>query len=256
MKADTINSVDRALEILITIYENGREMGISELSEQLGIYKSTVFRTLKTLEDRGFLRQNPVTKGYWFGMKLYAIGLTIGEKMHLQDIIAPHSSRLFKECKEIVNASVLEDTGGDFHKSIIVYKETGDGRILSTNQPLGSSSFCYCSAVGKCLLAFTRDIDLSIYKRESMESFTKNTLVDRDQFFQELEQVRSQGYALDKEEREIGLTCIGAPILDREGNAVAAISLSGPTARMADENMDMRIHKLLQTAKDISNEFR
>lgn len=256
MKSDIINSVDRALEILLTIYENNREMGISELSEQLGIYKSTVFRTLKTLEERGFVRQNPATKNYWFGMRIYAIGLSIREKMHLQDVIAPYTKKLYEQCHEIVNVSILENPSGDFHHSIIIHKEISDKNILFVNQPLGSSTPCYCSSVGKCLLAFTKDLDFSIYKTKPMEQYNERTIGSYDALMKSLDEVRSKGYALDDEEREAGLTCIGAPIIGRDGNAVAAISMSGPTSRMNDGHMQDKIDMVMETAREISKEFR
>ena len=256
MKSDIIGSVDRALEILLALYDNGREMGISELSEQLNVYKSTVFRTLKTLEERDFIRQNPDTKNYWFGMKLYAIGLTVGEKMHLKDIIAPHTQRLYDECQEIVNASVLETIPGEFHQSIVIHKEVGSRHILYSNQPLGSSSPCYCSSVGKCLLAFTKGVNFDVYRIKPMKKFSEKTIVDPAVFLKTIEDVRKNGYALDDEERESGLTCIGAPVLDRDGNAIAAISMSGPTSRLQDGHLDEKIEKVVKTAQAISKEFR
>ena len=256
MKSDIINSVDRALEILLTIYENNREMGISELSEQLGIYKSTVFRTLKTMEERGFVRQNPTTKNYWFGTRIYAIGLSIREKMHLQDVIAPYTRRLYEQCHEIVNVSILENSIGDFHQSIIIHKEFGDKNLLFVNQPLGSSTPCYCSSVGKCLLAYTKGLDFSIYKTKPMERFNERTINSYESLMESLEDVKRKGYALDDEEREIGLTCIGAPIIGRDGSAVAAISVSGPASRMNDGHIDEKIEMVVKTAWEISKEFR
>lgn len=256
MKSDIINSVDRALEILLTFYESNREMGISELSEQLGIYKSTVFRTLKTMEEKGFVRQNPVTKNYWFGMRLYAIGLSIREKMHLQDVIAPYTHKLYEQCHEIVNVSILENSAGNFHHSIIIHKEISDKNLLFVNQPLGSSSPCYCSSVGKCLLAFTKDLDFSIYKIKPMEQYNERTINSYESLMESLEEVRRNGYALDDEEREVGLTCIGAPIIGRNGSAVAAISMSGPTSRMNDGHIEEKIQLVVNTAKEISKEFR
>ena len=256
MKSDIINSVDRALEILLTLYENNREMGISELSEQLGIYKSTVFRTLKTMEEKGFVRQNPATKTYWFGMRLYAIGLSIREKMHLQDVIAPYTHKLYEQCHEIVNVSILENSAGNFHHSIIIHKEISDKNLLFVNQPLGSSSPCYCSSVGKCLLAFTKDLDFSIYKITPMEPYHERTINSYESLMESLEEVRRNGYALDDEEREVGLTCIGAPIIGRNGSAVAAISMSGPTSRMNDGHIEEKIQLVVNIAKEISKEFR
>lgn len=255
-REDIINSVDRSLELLLLLYDNQRAMGISEISEQMGIYKSTVFRTLKTLENRGFVTQNHENKTYWLGMKLYVLGMLVAEKMHIRDVVAPFTKELFDCFNEVVNVSVLEVADHDFHRCIIVQKEHDAGQILVASQPLGSSNLCYCSAVGKCLLAFTRGLDLSIYTTKPMQNFTDRTIINGQDFLKELEKVKEDGYALDQEERERGLTCIGAPIFGRDGNAIAAISISGPTSRIYENGLEQRVRKVQEIAQNISNAFR
>ena len=255
MRDDIITSVDRALEILLALYNSGEEMGISEISDALHIYKSIVFWTLKTLEKRGFVRQNPENGKYWIGIKLYAISALAREKMSLKNIVAPYARKLFDECKESVNVSVLEVVPGDFHRSLIIYKEYSRQNILMVNQPLGSSNLCYCSSVGKCLLAFSRDVDLSIYEKKAMYRFTDNTLVDPKELLEQIERVRIEGYALDREEMEEGLACIGVPIRNREGYALAAISISGPTPRILNGGLESKIERVRATARDIEKLF-
>ena len=144
---------------------------------------------------------------------------------------------------------------GDVYRSVIILKEESPSQVLTVNPPVGSSSECHCSSVGKCLLAFGSKIDLSVYENVSLTAHTAHTITSADVLRAELAKIRSDGYAVDREELEMGLTCIGAPILDRSGVALAAISLSGPTSRMLAGDLDERVEAVRRIAREISNNF-
>ena len=103
-----INSVDRAMDILLYIYNTGNEVSITNISQALGIYKSTVYRTLVTLENKGFVEQNPDNGRYALGMRLYTMGLSIGDKLGLQKLVKPYTHQLHEEFREAVNVSIIE----------------------------------------------------------------------------------------------------------------------------------------------------
>lgn len=252
--SETIVSVDRALDLLILLYKNGEGMGVSEIGRKLDLYKSTVHRTLSTLENKGFVYQNKENNKYWLGLKIYAMGLLIGEKLSLNDIIKPYAKRLFEEFHEVVNVSIL-DKFKEGYKSVIILKESENKKVLSVNPDVGSSSDAHSSSVGKCLLAFTNDVDIEKFSNVPMKKHTDNTIVNYDELVEELNNIREKGYSIDNEEQEIGLFCIGAPILDKSGNAIAAISISGPTARMKDNQIDKKISRLVEVAHEISLEI-
>lgn len=250
---EIINSIDRALDIIILLYHERREMGISEIAKELGLYKSTVHRTLITLENKGFIKQNPDNGKYWFGIKLYAIGMLVGDKISFKEIIKPYAKELYDEFREVVNVSILEKSSMDYPRSIIIHKEQGLNQVLTVNPPVGSSSQCHCSAVGKCLLAYSPKKVYEKYIGKSLTKFTRNTIDNWDDLLAELEQVKKQGYAVDNDELEIGLTCIGAPILDKNNEVIAAISLSGPTTRMREGDFEYKIKKVMEIANKISS---
>lgn len=255
MASDTIQSVDRALEILIYLYNEGRETSITQIAKDLDVYKSTVFRTLATMEARGFVKKNPETEKYWLGTRLFSLGKSVENKMGLREIIGPYATELYEAYHEVVNVSVLERNQGDIYKSMIIYKAESPNQMLTVNPPVGSSSECHCSGIGKCLLAFTRDVDLSVYEKNPLNTYTIHTINTVEGLRTELAHIREQGYAIDREELEIGLTCIGAPVLDRSGNAVAAISLSGPSSRILSGNLEERIKAVCDIARKISSNF-
>lgn len=253
--SDVIQSVDRALELMLYLAEEGKETSITKIASDLNVYKSTVYRTLVTLEQRGFVTKNNETEKYWLGRRLYTLGKRVESKLGLQAIIRPYSKKLYDAYHEVVNVSVLEQCLDGSYRSVIVLKEESENQILTVNPQVGSMNECHCSSVGKCLLAFGENIDLSVYDRIPMRVYTQYTIADSKSLKSVLEQVRQQGFAVDHEELEIGLTCIGAPILDRRGVAVAAISLSGPTSRMNSGDFEERIRAVQSIAREISANF-
>lgn len=254
--SEIILSVDRALDILILLYNHGIEMGVSEIGRELDLHKSTVHRTLATLENKGFVHQNKENDRYWLGTKVYAMGLLVGEKLSLVDIIRPYAKKLFDEYQEVVNVSILDKDSKDSYKTIIILKEVDTSKVLSVNPNIGSSSDAHASSVGKCLLAFSKDIDLNRMATMPLKKYTENTFDNWDELQKELRKVKENRYAIDDEEQEVGLYCIGAPIIDRTGNAIAAISMSGPAVRMKKGDINEKITKLVEIANDISLAIR
>jgi len=253
--SDIIQSVDRALEVMIYLYHEGKETSITKIAADLGVYKSTVYRTLVTLENRGFVRKNPETERYWLGNRLFVMGKGVENRMGLQEIVRPYAKKLYDAYCEVVNVSILERNPDDVYRSVIILKEESDRQVLTVNPPVGSSSECYCSSVGKCLLAYGAYIDLGVYETHPMRPHTYHTITTVAALRSELAKVRDRGYAMDHEELEYCLTCIGAPILNQKGEAVAAISLSGTTSRMLSGDIEERVEAVKRIAREISSNF-
>lgn len=251
MMNTNIASVERALDILLLLYGEEKEMGVSEIASKLGVYKSTVHRTLVTLQSKHFVQKNEVTDKYWLGASLYTIGMMVAHTYSLADIVAPEADALYLNVKDIVNVSVLHADTINGYKSVAIYKARGPLPLLGMNPEIGSSMDAYASSVGKCMLAFN-NVDWQIIKHTKFYAYTENTLKNVEALKKELEQVRSQGYALDNEEREVGLFCVGAPIFNKNGKAVAAISISGPKARVFDDAFEEKVKLLKQCAQRIS----
>ena len=246
-----IAAVERALDVLLLLYGEGKEMGVSEIANQLGVYKSTIHRTLVTLQSKHFVQKNEVTDKYWLGASLYAIGMMVANTYSLADIVAPEADVLYMKVNDIVNVSILHVDSLNGYKSVVIYKARGPQPMLSMNPEIGSHMDAYASSVGKCMLAFN-EIDWQIIKKTIFHSYTAHTLTSAEELRTELEQVRENGYALDNEEREVGLFCVGAPIFNKDGKAIAAISISGPKARVFDDHFKEKVSLLKQCAQRIS----
>ena len=253
--SDIIQSVDRALEIMVYLYHEGKETSITKIAADLGVYKSTVYRTLVTLENRGFVHKNPETEKYWLGSRLFVLGKGVENQMELPAIVRPYAKKLFDAYGEVVDVSILERNPDDVYRSVVILKEESDRQVLTVTPSVGSSSECHCSAVGKCLLAFSAGIDLGVYDTHPMRAYTEHTIATVPALRTELAKIRERGYSMDYEELTYGLTCIGAPILNRNGDAVAAISLSGPTGRMLSGDKEERVEAVKRIAREISGNF-
>ncbi|WFD10613.1 IclR family transcriptional regulator [Tepidibacter hydrothermalis] len=253
---DIINSIDRALDILMLLYYEQNELGVTEISKAIDISKSTVHRTLATLENKGFVQQNPSNGKYWLGIKLYALGTLAGEKMFFKNAIKPYIKELSKKFNEVVNVSILDNSNEGLPKTILILREEPKNKRFKLNPRIGSSSVVYNSAVGKCLLAFspnTKEL-LEPYRGSKLNMYTKNTIRSVDELLEHLKVVKREGYSIDDEEAEIGLTCIAAPIMDtRNQDAIAAISLSGLTSKMNDIGLEKIIEEVKETADRISS---
>lgn len=244
-----INAVDRALDVLLYINQQKDPVGISQIAQALGVYKSTVFRTLLTLENKHFVRQDPVTGKFSLGISLFSMGRHIT----IYDVFTPFAEMLSAEFHETVNVSVLDINSRDIYRSVLVVKAEQQHNVLSVSPKLGSSSPCYSSSVGKCLLAFSVDIDEAMLARYEFKQFTRNTIPGLEALREALEYIRSVGYAVDNEEQEIGLTCVGVPIFNVDGKVIAALSITGPTQRMREHDLETLVHRLKQVSKEITS---
>jgi len=247
---DSIQSIARALDILLLLHQEEKEMGVTQISSALGMYKSTVCRTLATLENKGFVQQNPETGKYWMGLKLYSLGMQMRRKMPLQNIAAPLARTLSEKCNEVVHIAVLDPQAEQYPQQIIIDKFESQ-QVLSFTPGVGSVSACHGSAVGKCLLAFSDPQQLAEFEGMPLPAFTDKTITDWTVLLGELTAIRAKGFAVDDEELELGLTCIAAPIMGRD-HIVAALSLSGPTSRLQGDLCNEIIQEVRKTAAAIS----
>lgn len=248
---DTLSTLHRAVDILLLLQQEGREMGVTEIARALAVNKTTIYRTLATLESRDFLQQNEESGKYWLGMKLYSLGMMIGEKMMLKNVASPYAKALSLKLKEVSHLAILDRTATEYPKLIIIDKVESQ-QLLTLTPPTGASTPCHCSGVGKCLLAFAPEDYLERFTDTVLTRFTKKTITDWDQLKAELANIRKAGIAVDDEELEEGLSCVAAPILNKDGRMIAAISISGPTGRLKTERFAAIVAEVKNTAKAIS----
>jgi len=246
-----IQAVDHALDLLEQFQGDVDELGVTELSKRLKLHKNNVFRLLATLESRNYIEQNRVTENYRLGLKTLELGQTFIKQMGLLRQSRPVLESLVKECNETTYVAILKD-------SHIVYLDVVETDLTVRVVPrVGSRLPAYCTAAGKIQLAFMTDEELDHYlPTKELKRFTANTITDRDEFKSHLAKVAELGYAIDNEEMDVGVCCVGAPIRDYTRRIIGAVSISGPSMRFSKERMEKELIPLVKRAgEDISTKL-
>jgi IclR family acetate operon transcriptional repressor len=227
-----VRSVGRALDVLIALGEAGRAATNLELSMLVGLHPTTTLRMLETLRSRGLVRQLG-DASYEVGPRALDIGNAFLRRLSI--------SRFAHEIVEELSATVNETASvGVLDEGRVLYVAIAQGQ-----QDLGIQSVpfarhpVHCTALGKAMLAaLPWDEASRILALQPRERLTQNTLVDLIALRQELEKSASRGYAVDREERTAGVTCIAAPIRDHLGHAAAAVSVAGSTFRLRQQGIE------------------
>jgi IclR family transcriptional regulator, KDG regulon repressor len=243
-----IQSVSHALDLLEQFRDEVYELGVTELSKRLQLHKNNVFRLLATLESRGYIEQNKVTENYRLGLRTLELGQTFVRQMGILRQSRPVLEALVRECNETSYVAILKD----FH---IVYLDVVETDLTVRVVPrVGSRLPAYCTAAGKVQIAHLSDEELELYlPPKELKPFTPNTITDRDALKRHLAKVNEQGYAIDDEELDIGVRCVSAPIRDYTRRIVGAISISGPSMRLATERIEKELIPMaLKAAEEIS----
>ncbi len=241
-----VKAVDHAL-LLLSCYTDAEEMGVTELSKRLGLHKNNVFRILATLEFRGYIEQNPKTEGYRLGPKVFELGLIFKYQMGLIKHARPVMEKLRNRFNETVYLGVLRDIYAVYIDNV---ETTHTVRVVSR---VGTQIPSYATAIGKAQLAYLSQDELEDLLRDKrMKKYTPNTITDKEELFKHLQQVAEQGYAVDNEEFQEDVKCVGAPIRDYTKYVVAAISISAPSFRMTDDRLQEMIPAVKEAALEIS----
>lgn len=243
----TLKTVDNALNTLDFLGIFGGQVGVRELAEYLGTNKSSTHRLLTTLERHGYVSQDPITGKYQLGMRLFEAGAVVLSQMNLRAAARPHLEMLAEKTGEVVHLAVENGS-----QCVYVDKVTGP-RAIPTASQLGWRKPLYCTGVGKALLAFLPEPRVNqIVRGGPLSALTPNTITDPDRLMAELEEIRGSGVAYDREEIELGLSCVAAPVLGANGRVVAAISVAAPTPRFLGERREHLVGLVRDAAEAIS----
>lgn len=238
--------VDRALGILQYLARHPGEHGVRALSAALDLSPSTVHRLLESLSRSGFVRQNTATEKYTVGAQAVQLGIAALGSFDITAVAPPCLRTLVAETGESAFLAVLDDG-----EMVYLYKEEGS-RAIRTTARLGSRRPVHCTALGKSFLATMPPAEArAILERKGMPALTAHTITDLIRMWQELADIRLRGYAVDREEVELGLMCLAAPVRDYSGQTVAAISMAGPLERM-QPNEEHYGQRIAAAAREIS----
>ena len=237
---------DRLIAIVETFLTAPRQ-SLSEVSAAVGMEPSTTTRYLRQLVEHDWLERDEDTRTYSLGVRMIAIGHAARSARPLRDRLLPYMRELVSRFDETVNLAV--------HQSgeVVVVEALEGGHSIRRGASVGDRDEWFTSSLGKAIMAHLPEWQVGqLYERHRPKPLTKHTMLDLDAILADLDTVRHNGYAMDNEEAEIGLKCVGVAIRDPHGRYTHALSISGPTARM-DEHLTEAIEALKNVARAVGD---
>ena len=249
-KTPSVPALQRGLAILERIANSRRGLTFAQLARFFDFPKSSVHTLVLTLEREGYLQRDDATGRYMTGRKLVHIaGMTL-DGLVVRERAAPLLRTLVADTGMTAHLAVL-----DRHEVTVVAKVDRPGvhRIATW---VGKRMDVHCTSLGKCLVAYLPDdqVDRLITDRGLLRH-NEHTIVSPERLKQELARTRALGYAVDDEEEELGGRCVGAPVWDRDGRVVAAVSVAGGTDQINADTLATIAAQVMTAALAISKEL-
>lgn len=250
--SEQVKSLVKAMSVIEFLSHRPNGAHLQEISKATGLNKTSVHRMLATFEETGYVSQMPSNKKYRLTLKL----LHLGHSALSSDVIAttrPQLNSLMLELNETINFIARE---GDK----IVFRDKIEPQYSSfrTRTFIGLYADMYCTAAGKCFLAFSNLEEQNNYwlRNEFMiRQLTENTITKKAPFLEELALIRERGYAIDNEENEVGISCTAVPIFDNSGIPAYVISVSTLTPRLKAMNPEILAQRIKQTTLKIEQDL-
>lgn len=245
-----VQAVNNAIDILGLLGDIEGELSMSEIGAKLSLTRSNVNKLLATLEEFGYVEYNRYTGNFRLGVKTFQISQAYINKLNLIEISVQILTMVKQKLNESVYISVLRD-GNVVYLNMV---ETDHAvRVLPR---IGNVGPAYATATGKAQLAYKSNEEIERLFKEGLTKVTDNTIDNVDELEEELEKVKKQGFAVDDEEYELGVRCVGAPIFDFMNNVIAGISVSAPLERLGDERIEKEvIPVIVDAAEKLSGKF-
>jgi len=246
-----VPSTMRAMRVLEFLARSNRGASVSNVSRSLALPKSSTYLLLKTLEQEGYLQRSAWSGKFYFGVRLVRLCRSALANLDLREVARPSLTSLMRQTGITVHLAVLEG-----NEAVIIDRISPPGSSAGADWVTRRLDV-NCTGVGKALAAYLPEEQFEkLITAQRFARHNDNTIVTVPGLKRELCKVREQGYALDDEEDEIGVRCVGVPILDSSQQAFAAISLAGTTELIPLERVPSLANSLKQTASEISFQIR
>ena len=222
-------SVVRAITVLKAFTDEHPEWSLTPLAQELGLNKATTFRILTALESEALIMRDPQSDKYRLGPAIVTLGGRALRANSLRAVSHDELQALANETNETASLEIL------LGKEALVLDEIAGSHVMTGSQSIGSRWPAHATSTGKALLAALPQEQLRHALPMPLPSYTPHTITTWEALQDDLAATRRRGYAVAREELEIGLLAIGAPVVNHDGQAVAAISIAGPTLRLTAE---------------------
>lgn len=243
-----MSSVTKAFQILETVADaGGRGLPFTRIVENTGIPKASAHRLLRELADLSVLSFDPNTRHYRGGMVLAKLGAGVSANYDLRSAARPHLEALQAETGHVATLGVRNDDEG-----VYVDKIEPNDFSIRLHSEVGKPFPLHCTGMGKVMLAHGPSSLVQRISKRQLPELTKHTITDGKELRAELERIRKDGYALDREEITRGLMCIAAPIFDAQGEIAGAMSCTFQSYISADRGIEPEIDAVLRYSRAAS----
>ena len=248
-KPPRIQSLARASAIIDAIAAGDIEgVGLGDVCQVTELNKTTAFNLLSSLVTLRFIDQDKQTRRYRLGIRNIELGRLTQHRLHIPELARPILVDLCKKMNETVSLAIPD------HTDLLVVDSFNGSKFLQATAYAGSRSMYHCTALGKAVLAHRNEkMRHTIYRMSDFPQLTAYTITDIDTLEAQLPHIRAQGYAIDAEENEIGVNCIGTAVFDGFGETAAAISVTGPAHRWNADTIAQHAEDVIAAANMISD---
>jgi DNA-binding IclR family transcriptional regulator len=237
----SVKVIEKLFEILECFTPNQQSLSINDLQQNTGYPKSTIFRLLSTLQNIGYIEQNPENQRYSLGFKFFHLGYIVQNSFDFRSAATPIMKQLAEEIFETVELNIVNGM-----ERVCIDKVDGTETIRNIVR-IGERNPLHLGASGKILLAFLTDDERSTYYVKMRLSAD-----EQDRIEGELQKIQQHRFSSTLEERIVGSFSISAPIFDFTGKVVAGLTIAGPIQRLSEPNKQKLIEHLLRAVQDIS----
>ena len=227
MESKNVRAVERAIDILDAIRKKGKAVGVTEISQDIGLAKSTVYRLLETLLDKNMLHKDEDAETYALGYKVLELAFSASTNWDLINLAMPYLEELRDEFNETTALALKVGLNYAYIAEAVSHQEFRVNPILGRQYPL------HWAGTGKAILAYVDECDrIEALKLAPYSRSTPLTVTDPEILLKQIEQIRRDGYAVSFGERAEGAAVIASPVCDRQGYVQAAVCLVGPESRL------------------------
>jgi IclR family transcriptional regulator, KDG regulon repressor len=245
----TIQSLEKGLILLELIEESQNPMTLQDLWKKLGWNKATIYRMLNTFQMRGYLQRDPATKGYSLGLKIFSMYNSLLNNFNIQQIVRPYLNAIVEKTNEEAHVAI------NINKRIVFVDRVRSPKMISSNSEIGLSLPLHATALGKAYLACLPSGKVEENLELPLSRHTRNTITSLDVLKEELNQIRTNGFALDEGEFDLDMRCIAAPIFKYSDIPFAMIGISGLKTQLDSDTCKNFGHYIKDTALEISRKI-
>jgi len=246
-RSGQVQSLTRALSVLNLIAEQSPGLSLTNISKALGLAPSTTHRLLTTLQEERYVQYDRDSSRWQIGMQAFVTGNGFLTSRDLGTVARPYMRRLMEISGETVNLAIYDND------NVIYLAQVESREMMRVFSKPGNRVPLHCSGVGKAMMMAMpkRDVD-HIVKTQGLQRLTEHTIVTAKDLHARLAESRMQGFALDDEEHAVGLRCVATLVYDEHEEPLAALSISGPTARISQERLQELGKTTMEVAADVT----